>query len=37
LKHDRGVPPIVHSGFSEAEYKAAKAEYDERAKEASLA
>ena len=28
LKHERGVPPIIHSGYSEADYKKAKQEAD---------
>ena len=28
VKHERGVPPIIHSGYSEAEYKKAKAAAD---------
>ena len=28
VQHERGVPPIIHSGYSEAEYKKAKAAAD---------
>ena len=34
--HQRGVPPIIHSGFTESEYKKAKATVEKEAREVGL-